>query len=313
MKTGLLKISTFMIFFNCWTILVFAALDFESMEGSSSLSILKISLPLDSEGNPGLKGRLFLLNVNYHRNILQMVSDPDLDAQFLLHRGRKAEDFTLVPEDDPQFLSIKDHITHSLSTLSKKSEKGGFSGGSRENPFLNIIIENLEHKEAAVIVTLGSSAELMTQDTLKELLEREDIGNKNLISRFKKIYHLILNKASLENSFVYTVKARRAINVKKGEVADFYLLVPKPQPSYMVITHELLHILYGDSFREFDAMQLLEESEESEAPKKLKQAKMIYPWLNRVNPSTLGATCRARSSLVDQLFRSRCDFWGTWG
>jgi len=199
-------------------------------------------------------GRLFFINAEYHEN----TALEDISAgAYLLGKGAYAEDFTVVNSDSLEINGLQQKIKSSLEILAENPE------GMR---MLVALQEKLEQKNELVIFTLGKRAELVTSGCLDNLFEGDYVTDKTFLFQDPGLHHLCINQESLENSFVYELRARRKIEVSTGKRADFYLLVPTSQPFHMVIAHELIHVIHALTKDQI----------------KIKTPREIYEWISEI-------------------------------
>lgn len=109
---------------------------------------------------------------------------------------------------------------------------------SRSSGSLTQVLRSLS--SVPIVFTLGEQAETLgPRDTrIGELISHPDL---------QQVAHITLNLEELDHSYVYSIKTKRTVNFKNDRssdaVTDCYLLEPFLQPAYMVLAHELLHIL----------------------------------------------------------------------
>jgi hypothetical protein len=90
-------------------------------------------------------------------------------------------------------------------------------------PLFNEVNKLLEETHKHIIFTMGKDVAV---PKLKEYLFSQQLGLTEVVN----CVHMTLNKNALEESWVYTVNSRRNLEIT-------------PQPAFMVIAHELLHVV----------------------------------------------------------------------
>lgn len=109
---------------------------------------------------------------------------------------------------------------------------------SEKSPNLKRVLDKL--KNIPIIFTLGEHTETLGPDAARRVLEL----TKQHLPNDRPVCHITLNLKELEHSHIYSIKTKRLVQYKDVQNAtDSYLLVPFLQPNYMILAHELLHVL----------------------------------------------------------------------